>query len=743
MADRRIHVLVVSITVLVLASIFVGLYLISCIFVVRRLKLPDYLMLLAWIIDFAFVFSLLYAVGKDFGLHEHDIKPGNEVPVNKSLYVFNILYKVFYRANYVLLFIIIAVGVALTILQIFHFHLEQTNKDCTNIILASLSSSPYNIATDIAILFMPIPLLTRIHLPFRQRVILVVTFGAGILVILIDVVRIAFFPNTAKTQLQVLNSYYTEDITNQDYTWYAAYTLMLSVLEVNMTIICACIPSLRPLATRFSPFLIHNPQQVASRHAGRKSTLQGADGSDSKEEEAPSEMIHVLTSSQEKEKETRDTRNRYPQIKLLNLLNLRPTRMLRLNAKQSIPPNILVTILIFIWRTAFGFLEVLSLRIGLVHLGPWRTYTLEGAYWLGYLLGPLPRLGFTAAFMSGLYIYALGTFLFWLSAVLVSFPIFFASNLIIGSGLGILEMTAKLFIAICGPLEYAEVRLCTSQGFQGLGSLFARLLAGKLLLPRVGQISEVISIQWTFLGITFLVMLLVAVFYYLPVPEALDQDLQELARRRGAVNKAKVLGVPVIYVTIILGVWSQFFQEAGQEVHASKLTDVDIDSIGSTVWIFARFLAAFIIWMGLKPRWVLIFSFTASIIVSVVCLKTTGVTSIAMAILFWFTAAPAFPIIYAMSMRGMGVHTKTASAFMAASLSNGFMAFLARYAVKAAIGEPNSYIIVAAFWGTAAIFPIYLNLVPAAKRQVDPIKNEYLMDYDSISEESRRLSPNI
>lgn len=355
---------------------------------------------------------------------------------------------------------------------------------------------------------------------------------------------------------------------------------MLSVIEVNMTIICACIPSLRPLATKISPSLIFNRQQLSRR---RKATLQGADESDGNEgsEETPGEMMHILTSSQpERAKERIGDLNQYPQVGLLNLLNLRPTRMLRLNAKQSIAPNVLVTLLFFMWGTSFGFLTVLSARIGLAHLGPWQAYILESAYYLGYLPIPilvgrplLKRKGFIAAFISGLYIYALGTLLFWPSAVLVSFPIFLVSNLIIGSGIGILEITANLFIAICGPLEYAEIRLCTAQGFQGIGSLLARLIAGKLLLPRVDQISEVISIQWVFLGITFLAVLLSVVFYYLPVPEAPDQDLQKLAQQRAA-NNARVFGVPVIYITLVLGVWCQFFQESAQIVHVSSTPDI-------------------------------------------------------------------------------------------------------------------------------------------------------------------------
>lgn len=50
MASHRV-VLAASIPFFVLASIFVGLCTISSIFVVKKLKLNDYLMLLAWVCD--------------------------------------------------------------------------------------------------------------------------------------------------------------------------------------------------------------------------------------------------------------------------------------------------------------------------------------------------------------------------------------------------------------------------------------------------------------------------------------------------------------------------------------------------------------------------------------------------------------------------------------------------------------------------------------------------------------------
>lgn len=134
--------------------------------------------------------------------------------------------KGFYRANYVLLFIVNAVGLGLTIAAIFQckpvsavFQLEKhTKQGCTNEFISALSTSPYEIATDIATIFIPIPHLTRIRLSFRERIILVLTFGAGVLVVVTDIVRVAFLQNSARVPLEALHSYHTDDISNEDYT---------------------------------------------------------------------------------------------------------------------------------------------------------------------------------------------------------------------------------------------------------------------------------------------------------------------------------------------------------------------------------------------------------------------------------------------------------------------------------------------------------------------------------------------
>lgn len=69
-----------------------------------------------------------------------------------------------------------------------------------------LSSAPVNIITDLIILLLPIPVLKAMRLPKKQKLILHITFGFGVFVTAVDVVRIGYLQQAAETRLnQVLN----------------------------------------------------------------------------------------------------------------------------------------------------------------------------------------------------------------------------------------------------------------------------------------------------------------------------------------------------------------------------------------------------------------------------------------------------------------------------------------------------------------------------------------------------------
>ncbi|KAL2833348.1 major facilitator superfamily domain-containing protein [Aspergillus cavernicola] len=786
MQDRRPEVLVVSIIFFLLATIFVALRFVSRIWIVRRVAIHDYLMLLAWLIDLGFSFALFYATSQGLGLHDVDIPVAQQTNLSRANYAFTVLYnpalmavkssilvfyltltqgeKTFRYANYVTLLVVNAAGLALTFINVFQCRpvaaafaaALPANAHCTDILTLYLSSSPVNIVTDLAILFLPNPILTRMRLPRKQKIILVITFSFGFFVAVVDVIRIAYLQEATTSREIALRQIHFQNYGGGDFAWYASLSFMWSVLEVNVSIMCACVPSLKPLVARLVPKMIRDSEgstqtspsdpQLPPALPPADAILTGPFG--------PMSLPEVTagptgTNTDAEANTTTLTSTSDPRsMTFFDFVNMRtPANMLKLSNKESIAPNAITTVLFFLWGFAYGFLDILNDQFQqIVHLDGWRSLGLHCVYFGGYLVAPplvgrlvLKHWGFKSTFITGLCFYACGSLIFWPSAVLTSYSAFLISNFITGCGLAILETAANPFISLCGPLENSEIRLNISQGVQAVGSVLSPLLAKRVLFRSVTDVSSLVDVQWTYLGIALFDVLLAVAFYYLPIPEASDEDLEELANRRRDDNRVAPFGVPIVWVTLALGVWSQFFYVAGQEVFStsfgslvtaaypeSHMDEFSYQTIGRSIFAIGRFLAAFLQWF-LKPRWILLLSYIGMVVFAALCMRTTGPAAIAMGMMVFLFESGAFSIIFAIALRGTGRHTKTAGSLLTAAISGGAFLPYAQYAAQHATNSiPDSYSVLVALFAAGAIFPIYLNLVPAAKKQVDPVPNEHL-----------------
>jgi hypothetical protein len=400
--------------------------------------------------------------------------------------------------------------------------------------------------------------------------------------------------NTILSRFEPHFSYTIADIAHQDYTCLlsqllsvmlgdyttdylsglAASSFMWSIVNVNMAIMCACVPSLKPLVNRFAPRLLRNPEKHAQSHSSPETSPEGSidEGSirqSRRNRNGEHELLEVLTRGQvqrEVQEAAADidaVQGNFASKPFLNLLNIKPPNMLRLSNKESVPPIALVTFIYSLWGFSFGILNSINARFREhLKLNTWSTYGLHAAYWGGYLIFPLlvgrpvlKKLGIAATVIAGLYMYACGALLFWPAAVSSSFPTMIVSNLIVGSGFGVLDTVANMFVAICGPLKYSEIRLCLSKGTGDI----AIIIAGVLEIRVLGHSTTeyLVSVQWSALVIPFFNVILAVIFYYLPVPEAPDEELDELAHHQQ--HDVRLYGIPVIWLTLGLGVWSQFF----------------------------------------------------------------------------------------------------------------------------------------------------------------------------------------
>ncbi|KAJ0415873.1 hypothetical protein BJY00DRAFT_251404 [Aspergillus carlsbadensis] len=115
------------------------------------------------------------------------------------------------------------------------------------------SNASMHIATDLAILIIPIPALAALELPKKQRLALISIFALGGFVCVTSICRLVSLKKISDSS---------------DPTYDNIGAASWSSIECNTGIICACLPTLRPLISRIIPQLLSS---LTSRHPHSKS----------------------------------------------------------------------------------------------------------------------------------------------------------------------------------------------------------------------------------------------------------------------------------------------------------------------------------------------------------------------------------------------------------------------------------------------------------------------------------------
>jgi hypothetical protein len=108
-----------------------------------------------------------------------------------------------------------------------------TDAKCIPLRSIYLGGSIPNVILDIVIVFMPMPYVWRLHAPLGQRLILAGMFVLGTFIAVVSLVRLIIF-------LQIPIA------TSGDATYNFREIIVWSIVEVNIGLVCACLPSLKP-----------------------------------------------------------------------------------------------------------------------------------------------------------------------------------------------------------------------------------------------------------------------------------------------------------------------------------------------------------------------------------------------------------------------------------------------------------------------------------------------------------------
>ncbi|HNA01304.1 MAG TPA: L-fucose:H+ symporter permease [Ferruginibacter sp.] len=379
-------------------------------------------------------------------------------------------------------------------------------------------------------------------------------------------------------------------------------------------------------------------------------------------------------------------------------------------------PLILVTSLFFLWGLAYGLLDVLNKHFQeSLNITKTRSTLLQAAYFGAYFLVALPaalfmnRYGYKKGIIAGLLLYAAGAFLFYPAAQQSSFNFFLLALFIIASGLACLETAANPYVTVLGKPETSEFRLNLSQCFNGVGSFIGPIIAANLFFGDANEKSDLGSVQFVYIAIGMVVLLIAGLFVRTALPEIAEselvsesvQDTKPLSAHPHFIN---AVVAQFFYVAAQVGVAALFINyctEAGAGINTPEAAY--LLSIAMLLFTIGRF-AGTALMRTIAPNKLLSLYALVNIVLCILVITLSGWISVYALMAIFFFESVMFPTIFALGVKDLGHHTKKGSSFIIMSIVGGAlvpyaMGMLSERSTATAYAIPLVCFVVVAWYG--------------------------------------------
>jgi FHS family L-fucose permease-like MFS transporter len=418
----------------------------------------------------------------------------------------------------------------------------------------------------------------------------------------------------------------------------------------------------------------------------------------------------------------------------------------RSNGQRLIPRQgklafFLVTGLFFLWaipnnlndvliRQFMKSFEITRLQAGLV----------QSAFYLGYFVFSIPaalvmrRFGYKTGLVSGLILYASGTFLFFPAASARSYPLFLMALFVIASGLGFLETGANPLIAQLGDQESSVRRLNFSQAFNPLGSISGAMIGTLFIFsgvePHAREIAEMkaqgvydaflqhetarVLAPYMVLGVVVLVWALFILRTNFPAVAGAQSSVAE-TKDGGYVRLLQypsfmfAVAAQFCYVGAQVGTWSYFIQYAQDYTHVSEKTAGYLLTATLAAFAVGRFASSYLM-KRISPAKMLGFFALVNIFLLGIGIVFAGWFGLIAILMTSFFMSLMFPTIFALGIKDLGPHTKEGASLIVMSIIGGAVftplmgvAFQFTKSMAISMSVPLAcYAVVAgyAFWGS-------------------------------------------
>ncbi|CAG7953442.1 unnamed protein product [Penicillium nalgiovense] len=257
----------VSVAFAALTFVVLALRLFSRIFVLGQMGMDDYLIVFACAFSWAFIAATLVAVKHGLGKHIEDVDQTKMVDYSFAVWLSSMFYLAtlgfiktsvlcFYtrlgdryltRLSWVMLGIIMAQAISFVLVAAFQcqpISMAWTGTGpgkCVDINLFYLCNAALNIVTDLLTYTLPIKVIFHLQMPRKQKIVLAFILCLGLFACVSSIIRITYIPAM---------------LSSEDSTYAISGAMYWSVIETNVGIFAASIPSFKAIASRFLPRFI-------------------------------------------------------------------------------------------------------------------------------------------------------------------------------------------------------------------------------------------------------------------------------------------------------------------------------------------------------------------------------------------------------------------------------------------------------------------------------------------------------
>jgi FHS family L-fucose permease-like MFS transporter len=318
---------------------------------------------------------------------------------------------------------------------------------------------------------------------------------------------------------------------------------------------------------------------------------------------------------------------------------------------------------------------------------------------MGYFLLALPaamimkKYSYKTGLLIGMFLFSLGTFLFWPAAHIGKYGFFLFALFVIASGLSFLETGANPFIANLGDSESSERRLNFSQAFNPIGSILGVLIGTLFIFSGIEpdeQAIEAMKIAGTYdkfleseimrvvtpymiIGIVIFLWALLISRTKFSLIKAEQEDPEHRSKFTDLIkfrHFTRGVFAQFCYIGAQVGTWSYFIQ------YAQDYTGIGEKSAGyfltGTLIAFGigRFSATCIM-KYLEPGKLMGYYGLINIGLVGIAVLHPGWIGVWAIFLTSFFMSLMFPTIFALGIKGLGPHTKIAGSLIVMAIVGG------------------------------------------------------------------------